>query len=103
LAHFAAQGLSRMGLKVFCGSHQGGVCSFLPPDSDCEKGAEQLSRLGFCLRAGLHCAPVAHESAGTLQTGTLRLSCGPETELWEIRRFLQAAGKAFSGNRKNFS
>ncbi len=103
LAHFAAQGLSRMGLKVFSGPHQAGVCSFLPPDSDCEKGAEQLSRLGFCLRAGLHCAPVAHESAGTLQTGTLRLSCGPETELWEIRRFLQAAGKAFSGNRKNFS
>lgn len=26
-----------------------------------------------CVRAGLHCAPLAHESAGTLETGTVRL------------------------------
>ena len=26
------------------------------------------------LRAGLHCAPVAHRTAGTLETGTVRAS-----------------------------
>lgn len=99
----AAEGLEAMGLRVFSGDHQGGTLSFLPPDGDCEGAAEALAQRGFCLRAGLHCAPTAHESAGTIGTGTLRLSCGPETKPWEIRCFLQTAREAFSGNRKNFS
>mgnify|MGYP002650366722 CR=1 FL=1 len=33
-----------------------------------------LARRGIALRAGLHCAPLAHRTAGTLDTGTLRLS-----------------------------
>ena len=37
-----------------------------------------LSDRGFALRAGLHCAPLAHESAGTLETGTVRISFGPD-------------------------
>lgn len=96
LTKVAAQGLSAMGLRVFSGEPQSGTCSFLPPDDDGEAAAERLARRGFCLRAGLHCAPLAHESAGTLQTGTLRLSCGPETRLWQIQHFLQAAGDTFS-------
>ena len=35
---------------------------------------EALARRGIALRAGLHCAPLAHRTAGTLDTGTLRLS-----------------------------
>lgn len=103
LAQVAARGLSWMGLKVFSGAHQGGVCSFLPPDGDCEKAADRLAHRGFCLRAGLHCAPTAHESAGTLGTGTVRLSCGPETKPWEIHRFLQTAGEVFSGKQSKYS
>ncbi len=102
LVRTAAEGLKAMGLQVFSGSHQGGTLSFLPPDGDCEGAAEKLSRRGFCLRAGLHCAPTAHESAGTIKTGTLRLSCGPETAAWEIHRFLQAAEDAFFRKGKKF-
>ena len=36
--------------------------------------AARLSEAGVCTRAGLHCAPTAHETAGTLDTGTVRLS-----------------------------
>ena len=43
-----------------------------------ELGAE-LGRRGVCVRAGLHCAPLAHETAGTLETGTVRLSFSPHT------------------------
>ena len=39
-------------------------------------GAE-LGRRGVCVRAGLHCAPLAHESAGTIENGTVRLSFSP--------------------------
>ena len=41
---------------------------------DAEADAAKLAEQGICVRAGLHCAPLAHASAGTLQTGTVRLS-----------------------------
>jgi selenocysteine lyase/cysteine desulfurase len=49
------------------------------PDIPCETLAEQLARRGIAVRAGFHCAPLAHESAGTLDTGTVRLSFGWDT------------------------
>ncbi len=38
-----------------------------------EQAAEMLNKHGFCLRAGLHCAPLAHYSLGT-EDGTVRFS-----------------------------
>ena len=38
--------------------------------------AQILAKQGIAVRAGLHCAPLAHESAGTLETGTVRVSFG---------------------------
>ena len=70
-----AHRLEKLGLRVFTGADQCGTLSFLP-DRDCEELADYLGKQGICVRAGLHCAPLAHESAGTLQTGTVRLSFG---------------------------
>lgn len=50
----------------------GGVLSFRFRALDCEDAAELLAERGIAVRAGLHCAPLAHESAGTLETGTVR-------------------------------
>ena len=33
-----------------------------------------LSAKGFYMRGGLHCAPLAHKKAGTLETGAVRFS-----------------------------
>ena len=74
-AMIAAADLQAMGLRTFTGPHQAATVSFLPP-MDCEAAAEILGRHGIAVRAGLHCAPLAHESAGTLETGTVRLSFG---------------------------
>lgn len=63
-------------LELFTGENQSGVLS-LRGTLDCETAAERLSAQGICVRAGLHCAPLAHASAGTLQTGTVRLSFSP--------------------------
>ena len=41
---------------------------------DCQTLCDRLE--GIALRAGLHCAPLAHRSAGTLDTGTVRASFG---------------------------
>ncbi len=65
------------GVRVFAaGSDQTGVVSFLMPGADCEQTARQLAQADICVRAGLHCAPLAHKSAGSFATGTVRVSFG---------------------------
>lgn len=69
---------------------QAGVLSFRLRGRDCEEVGEMLGGQGFALRAGLHCAPLAHETAGTLETGTVRASVSAFNTRHEIDRFLQA-------------
>lgn len=74
----AARGLESLpGVRVLRDGdfrNQTGVVSFVTEGRDCEAVGEGLARRGIALRAGLHCAPLAHRTAGTLETGTLRLS-----------------------------
>ena len=74
------------GVRVFHGAAQTGVVSFLLEREDVEKTAARLSRQGLALRAGLHCAPLAHESAGTLEEGTVRFSFSRFSTEEEARR-----------------
>lgn len=83
-----AAGLEKMGFPVFSGPNQAGTVSFVP-NMDCEELAEKLGRQGIAVRAGLHCAPLAHESAGTLETGTVRVSFGYDAAPWQRGDFLQ--------------
>lgn len=85
-------GLEELGMQVFAGPHQAGTVSFLP-GMDCEEAAAMLAKAGIAVRAGLHCAPYAHESAGTLDTGTVRVSYGYGAEDWQTAAFLRAASK----------
>lgn len=82
--------LKKLGYTVFSGADQGGVLSFLPP-MDCQQAADILSSRGVAVRAGLHCAPLAHQSAGTLDTGTVRLSFGHDASDRQSDFFLQIA------------
>ena len=91
------EGLSRLpGVEVFrapAGSQaQAGVISFRVEDRDCEELGEELGRRGIALRAGLHCAPLAHRTAGTLETGTLRASVSAFTTPREVQEFLRTLG-----------
>jgi cysteine desulfurase family protein len=81
-------GLKKIGFRVFAGDHQASTVSFLPK-GDCEEFAEKLGRRGIAVRAGLHCAPLAHESAGTLLSGTVRVSFGYDTSIRQTNKFLQ--------------
>ena len=74
-AQRCARKLERLGYDVFSGTPQAGTLSFRS-GADCEETAQYLARRGIAVRAGLHCAPLAHESAGTLETGTVRVSFG---------------------------
>ncbi len=85
-----ADGLSRIrGTEVFWGNGQTGVLSFRVTDTDCEGLGERLARHGIAVRAGLHCAPTAHRSAGTLETGTVRVSVSAFSQEEEILYFLR--------------
>lgn len=90
LSCMAANAMENLGIRVFHGPHQGGTLSFLPPDGDCETMAEKLGCRGICVRAGVHCAPLAHESAGTLQTGTVRVSFGFDSGCRDVRMLCNA-------------
>ncbi len=57
--------------------NQAGVVSVRLDGMDCEDVAARLAERGFAVRAGLHCAPLAHETAGTLSSGTVRFSFSP--------------------------
>ncbi len=62
------------GVTVYRGEDQSGLFSVVVDGMDCEDAAEALARRGIAVRAGLHCAPLAHHSAGTADTGTVRFS-----------------------------
>ncbi len=49
------------------------VISFTHGSEAPDQTADRLAAAGFCLRAGLQCAPLAHESLGTAK-GTVRFS-----------------------------
>lgn len=95
MGELAIRGLQEIPrVQVFSGENQSGVVSFLPGDKDCVLFGERLStEWGIALRAGLHCAPTAHETAGTLETGTIRISPGPFTQETEIRQLVRAVGR----------
>ena len=83
------------GIEVFCGAQQGGVLSFRHPDLACEIIAERLAARGICVRAGLHCAPLAHRSAGTIGSGTVRASFGPFNTMEETESFCDTVREIF--------
>ncbi len=80
LCREAAERLGRVPeLEVFSGKAgaQAGVLSLRHKTLDCEELCERLGAKGIAARCGLHCAPLAHKTAGTEATGTVRISFSP--------------------------
>lgn len=78
---------------------QSGVLSFQVAGMDCEAVGEALSRRGIAVRAGLHCAPLAHESAGTLEAGTVRASVSDFNTTAEVERFVWEVSRLAQSSR----
>ncbi|MDR0916208.1 MAG: aminotransferase class V-fold PLP-dependent enzyme [Oscillospiraceae bacterium] len=97
LITLAAQGLAVIPrVRVYAApnsEHQAGVLSFTVDGMDVEYVGERLDGAGFAVRAGLHCAPEAHRTADTLESGTVRLSVSAFNTEREIRRFVKAVRK----------
>ncbi len=65
------------------------VISFTVKDVSAEEIGERLAKCGIAARCGLHCAPLAHRTIGTLPTGTVRLSLGATNTMAEMETTLQ--------------
>lgn len=65
------------GLEVFHGAYQAGVLSVRHKDIDCESICAALAAYNIAVRGGMHCSPLAHKTAGTIDTGTVRFSFSP--------------------------
>ena len=75
--------------RIFEGEGNSSVLSVIPESGNVEDLAEYLSSHGVAVRAGLHCAPLAHISAGTDKTGTLRFSTSVFNAESEVGRLLK--------------
>ena len=99
LAHQAAEGLRRVPRLTVHAlpdlAAQAGVLSIIPEQMDAEALGAALAERGIAVRAGLHCAPLAHRTAGTLNTGTVRLSFSHWNTREEVDRLLEAVGEIF--------
>jgi selenocysteine lyase/cysteine desulfurase len=97
LCQQAAQGLGEIpGVQLFASprpEEQAGVLSFRLAGRDGGEVADRLAQRGFALRSGLHCAPLAHRTGGTQETGTLRLSFSAFNTREEVTLFLSALEK----------
>lgn len=97
LALLAADGLKKLpGVRIYAQpdlADQAGVVSFTAEGREVEALAGALAERGIAVRAGLHCAPAAHQTAGTVDTGTVRASFSHWNTPEEVARFLAAMGE----------
>lgn len=67
------------------------VIAFTIPGIDSHEIATILDQhYKIAVRAGIHCAPLAHESVGTIENGAVRVSFGPYNLEEEIDTFIEA-------------
>lgn len=78
------------GVQLYCAERetdQTGVLSLRIDGCGCEAVGEALAARGVAVRAGLHCAPLAHRTVGSLESGTVRISPSAFTSPEQIDRF----------------
>ena len=74
----------------------GSVLLFHAENLPSEILAAELDERGFCLRAGFHCAAIAHRTLGTPPGGAVRASFGRENTIGEIDALADAVREIVS-------
>ncbi len=77
--------LSRLeGIKLYLPEHEGSILLFNLDGIPSEEVGRALDRRGICVRAGFHCAALAHRTLGTGEHGAVRVSMGLYNDLSDI-------------------
>lgn len=82
--------LSLPGVEVLTPEVDGAILLFRCAGIPSERIGAELNRRGICVRAGLHCAPLAHETLGTMPDGAVRVSPGIFTRPSDADRVYRA-------------
>ncbi|MBE6693251.1 MAG: aminotransferase class V-fold PLP-dependent enzyme [Ruminococcaceae bacterium] len=91
LCRQAKEGLLTIpGIKVVAPSREGSLVLFRHDAIPSENIAAELGRQSICVRAGYHCAALAHEALGTPKGGAVRASFGFFNSKKDIDKFIDA-------------
>ena len=83
------------GIKIYAARDkkiQGSVLSFTIRNFSAGEIAERLDEKNIAVRSGMHCSPLAHKTAGTIN-GTVRVSVSSFTTESEISEFVKEVKK----------
>ncbi len=83
----------------FHGKTDGSVVSFTVDGASPSEIGRLLGEAGICVRTGYHCAPMAHESLGTLDSGTVRVSFSAVNSESEVRTAVRVLERIIKGFR----
>lgn len=72
------------GVQIYQREAEGAVLLFNREDISAAQVAHALGKDGICVRAGYHCAPMAHEALGTPEGGAVRISFGALNTLSDV-------------------
>lgn len=89
------------GIKVYLPQHYGNIVLFNALGIPSEEMADCLNEKKICVRAGLHCAPLAHKMLGTENGGAVRASIGMFNTDEEVEQFVMAIKSIIKGRTKN--
>lgn len=90
LMEYLLQGISGIdGIQVYdVDKKRVSTCCFTIDDLSSDKTISLLDSKGICARGGIHCAILAHEAIGTVETGAVRLSLNYRNTKAEIDQLL---------------
>lgn len=90
LMAYLIQGLSGIdGIQVYdADKKRVSTCCFTIDDLSSDKVISLLDSKGICARGGIHCAILAHEAIGTVETGAVRISLNYRNSKAEIDQLL---------------
>ena len=66
---------------------------------DSTEAEEHYNQAGILMRSGLHCAPLAHQFLGTIDSGTIRMSPSVFNKAIEVEKFIEATKVIVRKNR----
>ncbi|WP_342563669.1 aminotransferase class V-fold PLP-dependent enzyme [Paenibacillus sp. FSL R7-0345] len=96
----AIPGLRLIGPKL--GAPRTGIVSFTIDGQESAAIAHRLDReYNIAVRAGMHCTPLAHKSAATLESGAVRASVGISSTEHDINRMLDAMEELYGRARSS--
>lgn len=95
LYQYAKEALSNInGIDIYAPCHTGSALLFNKKGFLPEALASRLDKDGICVRAGYHCAPLAHKTLGTIETGAVRISFG----IYNTKKDIDLLAKALLTN-----